>query len=64
MLGQRATSWSQPNPGGDLIIIRYARQHGTKPMRDWRRADNLYGFDGRLQSLLGGVEAAHRSERI
>jgi hypothetical protein len=28
-----------------------------------RRADNLYGFDSRIKSLLGGIEAANRCER-
>ena len=28
-----------------------------------RREDNLYGFDGRIQSLFGGVQATDRCER-
>src|SRR5262249_4938194 len=36
-------------------------QRLVKPLK--RRADNLYGFDGRIQSLLGGVKATNRCER-
>jgi len=39
----------------------FIAQRLVKPLK--RRAHNRYGFDGRLQSLLSGVEAANRSER-
>src|SRR5262249_33012841 len=50
----RAVHRVEPLP---LFIV----QRLIKPLK-WR-PDNLYGLDGRIQSLLGSVEAANRCER-
>jgi hypothetical protein len=39
----------------------FIAQRPVKPLK--RRTQNVHGFDGRIQSLLGGIEAANRSDR-
>jgi hypothetical protein len=64
-----ASIWApdyQPMPLGRNIhriepMFLFIAQRVIKPRK--RTVDNLYGLDGRTQSLLDGVEATYRSER-